>query len=362
MLPANWTYVAERDASPGGAVEPADRGREHATWTNVGDLAPGQSVVRDFAAPPLTRLRRRPRRRAARQHARPRRRERRPQQRRGGPYKRRGHRDGDAAGSRSDDRARRPTTATPTPATVRSWTRRIAEHRERRGAQRRIVDVLPAGRPLRPGRRPRGVRPPASREVVGHARSASGQTTVVWSVAALAAGAPSTVTVPVMVDADVADGHTLTNTASVRPPTSCRTRRPTTARSTSPRPADVAIVKTPRTRPSSRPAPTSTTRSSSPTTGRPTRRTWPSATRSPRAPRSSRPTRRAAPTPRSPVCLRAGHAAARAEPTSSVVRVRVDSGATATVDNTATVHVRRPTPTPANNSSHDHADRHRPRT
>lgn len=80
-----------------------------------------------------------------------------------------------------------------------------------------VEDVLPRGISYDPVGRPATASPSLGfSESSVTADPVTGETTIVWRVTQLAAAATVTITLPVTVDADVADGRTLVNTASVR--------------------------------------------------------------------------------------------------------------------------------------------------
>lgn len=223
-LPANWSYKAgTATLSPGGAVEPTvtrNAAGDRLVWT-IATLAPGASVTIAYTAVPSAEAARTPGLGAAahvnvaqvtsaRDAA-------------GnagngdGPY-----------GTPSDDASatlqvptltidKRPDNGTAVAGTASSFTIAVRSTGTVLARNLTITDLLPAGLSYDPTGAPATASPSAGfseRSVTPDA--GSGETTVVWHLTQLAAGATVTITVPVRVAADVADNRTLTNTASVR--------------------------------------------------------------------------------------------------------------------------------------------------
>lgn len=215
-LPPNWDYVAgSATLAPGGPSEPtptADPAGDRLAWT-VATLAPGASVTIAYAARPTAAAATTPGLGAdahvnsalvssARDEA-------------GNS----GNADGPYGTPADDARAtlqipaltiaKTPDGGSATAGTRATFTVLVRNTGAVAASNLVIEDTLPSGLSYRAG-------DATATPSAGFAESSASGSRIVWTVASLAAGAQVAITVPVQVAADVADGTTLTNTASVR--------------------------------------------------------------------------------------------------------------------------------------------------
>jgi large repetitive protein len=223
-LPANWSYTAgSATLSPGGATEPTvtrNAAGDRLAWT-IASLAPGASVTISYTAVPSAEAARTPGLGAAAHvnvaqvtSARD-------------PAGNTGNRDG-PYGTPSDDASatlqvptltidKRPDNGTAVAGSTSSFTIAVRNTGAVLARNLTISDLLPSGLTYDATGAPATASPStgfSERSVTPNA--GTGETTIVWHLTQLAAGATVTITVPVRVAADVADDTTLTNTASVR--------------------------------------------------------------------------------------------------------------------------------------------------
>lgn len=222
VLPPNWTYLASSASfAPGGAIEPAitpGAGGDTLTWTDVGDIAAGDSVTLTFQATPQLASATTPGSGAGNPHV--------------NSASATTSDSSGATASASGPYAAGPDTAqavlqvpilgiakTPDGGAAvagqpSQFTITVSNTGTAPGRNVIVTDVLPAGLSYTAGTAAAVPAAGFSEVSVTPDSPSPGETTIVWSVTQVAAAGNVAITLPVTLDSPLVDGTTLTNSSS----------------------------------------------------------------------------------------------------------------------------------------------------
>jgi uncharacterized repeat protein (TIGR01451 family)/fimbrial isopeptide formation D2 family protein len=219
QLPANWTYIAGSAGSFGDPTITNNAGGELLTWANIGNIAPGGTLIIPFTAQPTVAAEQNPgsgpsNLNTASESA--------TAADQGGAS---GSADGayaaGAAGSVANadllvpalSLTKTPKNGTFTAGSPAAWSVKVANGGTGTARNVTVSDDIPAGDAFSSGAA-------TASPSTGFSQTAydnSGPTTnVTWTIASIAAGASATITVPTTVASNLASGSTMTNTAQAQ--------------------------------------------------------------------------------------------------------------------------------------------------